>query len=112
MPIFTVIAFSALILAIVSMVFAIIGEYQFYWLSALGIYVFSFIAGFSIGQFTVGLTFVLLALAIGYTLGLIRNKLHLMVYLLSGTVIGALMVLFVDDYWLFFPLFKLMGGNG
>jgi hypothetical protein len=103
MPIFSVIAFSALIVAIVSIFFAIRGKYQFYWISAIGIYIFSFIAGFSIGQITVGLTFIPLTLAIGYSFGWIRNKIHSSIFLCLGILIGFLMVLYVDDAWLFFP---------
>ncbi|WP_245902264.1 hypothetical protein [Gracilibacillus dipsosauri] len=81
MPIFSVIAFSALFIAIVSIFFAIRGKYQFYWVSAVGIYVFSFLAGFSIGQMTVGLTFIPLTLAIGYSFGWIKNKMHSIIFL-------------------------------
>lgn len=38
MPIFSVIAFSALIVAMVSSFFAIKGKYQLYWISAIGIF--------------------------------------------------------------------------
>jgi carbon starvation protein CstA len=43
-------------------------------LAALGSYIFSLIAGFPIGHVTVGFTFVLFALAIGYFFRLIRKK--------------------------------------
>ncbi|WP_206747171.1 hypothetical protein, partial [Mycobacteroides abscessus] len=68
MLIFSVIAFAALIISVVSTLSAIKGKSQHYWYAALGVYIFSLIAGFSIGQITVGFTFVLLALAIGYSL--------------------------------------------
>ena len=68
---FSEIAFSALIVAIVSTFFAIKGKYHLYWISAVGIYIISFLAGFSIAQMTVGLT-----LAIGYSFGRIKNKTH------------------------------------
>lgn len=105
MPIFSVIAFFALIVAIVSTFFAIKGKYQLYWISAFGIYIFSFIAGFSIGQLTVGLTFIPLTLAIGYSLGWIKNKVHSIIFLCLGTLIGFLMVIYVGDL-LFYPLFS------
>lgn len=74
MVIYSVIAFSALILAIVSTFAAIKGKYQFYWISAIAIYVFSFLAGFSIGQITVGLTFIPLTLVIGHSFGWIKKQ--------------------------------------
>lgn len=104
MPIFTVIAFSALIVSIVSTFFAVIGKHQFYWIASIGIYIFSLIAGFSIGQITIGLTFVLLALAIGYSFNLVKNKLHLTTCVGLGFLVGVLMVFYVDDYWLFYPI--------
>jgi hypothetical protein len=105
--IFSLIAFSALIISIVSTFLAIRGKYQFYWISAIGIYFFSFIAGFSIGQMTIGLTFLPLTLAIGYSFGWIKNKIHSIIFLCLGILIGFLMVLYVDDAWLFYPLLPL-----
>lgn len=104
MVIFSVIAFAALIIASVSAFFAIKGKHQLYWTAAIGIYIFSFISGFSIGQMTVGFTFVPLALAIGYTFNKIKNKTHFITFLVVGFLVGLLVVSFVDDSWLFFPL--------
>ena len=101
--IYSVIAFSALIIAIVSAIAAIKGKYRFYWISAIAIYIFSFLAGFSIGQITVGLTFIPLLLAIGHSLGWIKNKKHSGIFVGIGINIGFLMVTYVDDAWLFFP---------
>jgi len=108
MFIFSFIAFSALIISIVTAFFAINGKHRFYWISAIGIYIFSFIAGFSIGQLTVGLTFIPLILAIGYTFGWIKTKMHNMIFVSLGVFIGILMVVFVDDAWLFFPFWFLI----
>lgn len=106
MLIFSVIAFFALIVAIVSTFFAIKGRYHLYWVSAIGIYVFSFLAGFSIGQMTVGLTFIPLTLAIGYSFGWIKNKKQSSLFLCLGILIGFLMVIYVGNL-LFYPLFTL-----
>ncbi len=105
--IFSVIAFSALVIAIVATILAIKGKYQLYWISAVGIYTFSFLAGFSIGQITVGLTFIPLTLAIGYSFGWIKNKISNIIFISIGILIGFLMVLYVDDAWLFFPFWFL-----
>ncbi|MFC0561452.1 hypothetical protein [Halalkalibacter alkalisediminis] len=107
MPIFSVIAFTSLIVAIVSLFFAIRSKYQFYWISAIGIYIFSFLAGFSIGQMTVGLTFIPLTLVIGYSFGCIKNKTHGIIFLCLGIIIGFLMVMYVGNL-LFYPLFPLL----
>jgi hypothetical protein len=105
MEIVYAIAFIALIIAGFSTVFATKGYYRLYWISAIGIYIFSYLA-FPIGQFTVGLTFVLLILAIGYSFGLIRNKIQKVIFLCLGTLIGFLMVIYLRDD-LFYPLFPL-----
>lgn len=107
MPILTIIAFSALVVAIVSTFFAIKGKHQLYWIATIGIYIFSFLAGFSIGQITVGLTFLPLALAVGYSLNLIKNGLSFTIFLVIGFLVGLIMVFFVDDVWLFFPFLIL-----
>lgn len=109
--IFSVIAYTTLLISIVLIFFAIKGKHQLYWIATIGIYFFSFITGFSIGQITVGFTFVLLALAIGYSFKLIKNKLHFTTCLGVGFLVGFFMIAFVDDSWLFFPisLLELMG---
>jgi len=103
LPIFSIIAFSALVVAIVSLVIAISGKHRHYWICAIAIYIFSFIAGFSIGQLTVGLTFIPLSLAVGLSFGWIRRKSDYLWSVGAGTLIGVIVVLFVDDYWTFFP---------
>ncbi|WP_245809664.1 hypothetical protein [Cohnella massiliensis] len=103
MLIFSIIAFSALAVAMVSLIIAISGKHRYYWITAIGIYIFSFIAGFSIGQLTVGLTFIPLALAIGLSLGWIKRKSDYVLSVGVGTVMGVIVVMFVDDYWTFFP---------
>jgi hypothetical protein len=100
---YSFVAFLALAGTILSIIFAIKGKHQLYWSAALCIYLFSLLAGFSIGQLTVGLTFVCMSLAIGYTLKLINNRFHQAAFLLLGIVIGLFMVVFVDDSVIFFP---------
>jgi sulfite exporter TauE/SafE len=85
------------------MVLAAKGNRKLYWVAAVAAYIFSFIAGFSIGQLTIGLVFIPLLLAIGYTLNLIKNKIQAALFLLLGIATGVVMVLYVDDAWLFFP---------
>jgi hypothetical protein len=104
---FTVIAFVSLLVSVTSIIFAIIGYHQLYWVSALGIYIFSFLAGFTIGQFTVGLTFIYLSLAVGYSLRRIKRKADYSLFAGAGLIIGVTIVTFVDDYWTFLPFWTL-----
>ncbi|MFD2656871.1 hypothetical protein [Gracilibacillus thailandensis] len=100
---YTILAYSSLTVALLSVVLAVSGKRYYYWVSAIGIYIFSFLAGFSIGQLTVGLTFIPLVLAVGYTFGWIKNKAQILIVLSIGVLIGIIMVFFVDDKWVFLP---------
>jgi hypothetical protein len=97
-----------LLIAFVTALFAIRGNYRYYWVSAIGIYLFSFLAGFSIGQLTIGFTFIPLSLAIGHTFGWVKTRAHSILFVGLGVFVGFLMVLFVDDAWLFFPFWFLI----
>jgi hypothetical protein len=99
--------FLALAIAIVTVSLAIKGNYKYYWIAAIGIYIFSFLAGFSIGQLTIGLTFIPLSLAIGHTFGWLKTRVHRVLFVSLGVLIGAITILFVDDAWLFFPFWFL-----
>lgn len=103
-----VIAYVSLLISIVSVIFALKGVHQLYWISAVGIYIFSFLAGFSIGQFTIGLTFIFLSIAIGYTFGRIKGKVDYSIFGGAGILLGFLIVTFVDDYWTFLPFWLLL----
>ncbi|HET7658526.1 MAG TPA: hypothetical protein VFK37_09555 [Bacillales bacterium] len=100
---FTMIAYSALLLTFI-MASVAIKHPQFYWVAAGCIYVFSAMAGFSIGQLTVGLTFVFLVLALGYSFGWIKGKGQHSLAVGAGILIGGFAVLYVDDFWLFYPV--------
>jgi hypothetical protein len=103
----TVIAYMSLLVSVMSFIFAIKVAYQLYWFSAIGIYIFSFLAGFTIGQFTVGLTFVFLGLAIGYSLGRIKGKADYFLFAGVGIITGFIMVVYVGS-WVFLPFWKLL----
>jgi uncharacterized membrane protein len=104
----TVIAYVSLLVFVTCFIIAIKGPHQLYWISAVGIYVFSFIAGFTFGQFTVGLTFVCLSLAIGYSFRWIKGKADYTLFTAVGIIVGGIIVKFVDDYWTFLPFWALL----
>jgi hypothetical protein len=101
--IFSVIALFAVATVIWSTFHAIKGNYRLYWISALGLYVFSFIAGFSIGQLTVAFIFIPLILALGYSFGWIKGHVQAVIFLCLGVVISGFVVLFDVGNWLFLP---------
>ncbi|WP_042463270.1 hypothetical protein [Neobacillus dielmonensis] len=101
---FSLILILSLILFILSISFALKGKKRYYYLAAIAIYIFSLIASWSIGQITVGLTSIFLALAIGYSLNLIKTRLQITICSGIGMLIGLFVVFFIDDAYLFFPL--------
>lgn len=103
----TAIAYGSLLICIMSVILAIKGIHQLYWISALSIYVFSFIAGFTIGLLTVGFTFVFLSLAIGYSLGRIKGKVNYSLFAGAGIIAGFLMVVLLRS-WVFLPFWKML----
>ncbi|SEQ91277.1 hypothetical protein SAMN05216232_3679 [Virgibacillus subterraneus] len=100
---FTLIFYGFVLITLISVVLAIKGKPKMYWVSALCTYIFSFLGGFSIGQLTVGLTFVFIVLALAYSFNWVKSGLHYVAFLVLGFVIGGIMVVYVDDAWLFFP---------
>lgn len=102
--IFSLIAYLSLFLFLVTTIFAIKGDHKYYWFAAIFIYIFSMLGAFSVGLMTVGLTFILLTLAIGYSFQWIKTKRHALIGLGIGIVIAYILVVYVDDAYLFFPL--------
>src|SRR5690625_7675008 len=107
MPMFSIIAFSSLVIAMISTYFAIKGSSRLYWVSALAIYIFSFLAGFSIGQITVGFPFIPLALAIGCSFRWFTSKTDRMYLICLGVLLGFLMGSLQGEF-LFSPLLSLL----
>lgn len=103
----TAIAYGSLLVCVMSSILALKGIHQLYWVSAVSIYFFSFMAGFTIGLFTVGLTFVFLSLAIGYSLGRIKGKVQYSLFTGVGFIAGFLIVVIFGD-WVFLPFWKLL----
>lgn len=106
MLIFSILAYSFLAISVLSFIVALKGTSSLYWLSAFGMYFFSFLAGFSIGQFTVGLTFIPLALAIGHSFKWIKTTRQFYFVIIAATLFGMIIVLFNGNV-LFYPFFLL-----
>ena len=105
---FSILAFFTLFIFILTAVIAINGNHKYYWVAAVSIYIFSFFSGFSVGQVTVGLTFIMLTLAIGYSLKWIKTKVHTTIFVVIGFLIAYLLITFVDDGYIFYPFTLFM----
>lgn len=93
-----------IVITVIGLIKGLTGNYRWYILSAVGSYVFSFLSGFSIGLLTLIFTFISLSLLAGKVLGLIKNKKHLVLCALTGSVLWAVSIYSIDDYWLFLPM--------
>lgn len=106
--VFTVIFFGLALFTLVAAGLGVYGEPRWYWWAALSSYLCSFLGGFSIGLYLLSLTFVLLFLALGHSLRLLRAPWHSACAVGLGLGFWWLAVLKMDDALLYFP-FRLLG---
>ena len=99
--------FAAALVTLIGIGLAVSTSRRYLWLAALGSWVFSFLGSFSIGLYTLVLTFVLLALAVGFATGWIKSSAQALVAALAGVAVWAVAIYTVDDFWLFFPISAL-----
>lgn len=102
---YTILFYSLFLLFIITFILAINGRPALYWIAALSIYVCSFLGGFSIGQITVGLTFIPLTLGIASVFGLMKKRYQSALFAGVGLIIGVFAVIFIGNE-LFYPIFK------
>lgn len=81
---------------------------RWYWAAVISSWIASFLGAFSIGLYTLVITLVTLALAIGHSFGLVKRFHHALVAVVIGVVAWAALVLMVDDLILFYPLHKFL----
>lgn len=97
-----------LLLGLITACVGALGSKKWFWLSGLLFYILSFLGSFSIGGLTLSLTFVLWALALGYSLKLIKKPAHILLAILTGIALWALMVTTLDDAWWYLPFRVLL----
>ena len=102
--IYLTMGFLILIAVVFGTFFAIKGNHQFYWVSAIWIYLLSyFVLFFGVGNIIAVLSFVSLTLAIGYSFGWIKSMVSSIIFVSLGILIGIILVFLLGDY-LFYPL--------
>lgn len=107
MPIFSLLFLSLIGLTFAAIVYAILKTYHWYWVAAVASWIASFLSGFSIGLYVFSVTVVVTVLALGYTCGVIRRGWQALLAAVGGLVLWAVLIVYVDDYWLFFPIGRL-----
>jgi hypothetical protein len=82
---------------------------NWYFILSLCIYLFSFLAGFSIGLLTVSVAFILFALGIATLFNWNKKIWQSFVVGLIGFCTWLILVITIDDVYIFYPLAKLFG---
>ena len=100
--------YGAALVTLVAIGWALSGSRGALWMAVLASWTLSFLASFSIGTYTLVMTFVLLALAIGYSADWIETGTHRVLAALTGVLLWAFAVSTLDDAWLFLP-FTVLG---
>lgn len=81
---------------------------RLYWMTGLALYIFSFLAAWSIGLYLLVFPVVLWLLALARSLGWITKSWHYVPVTVLGIVIWYLSILYIDDFWLFLPFLPLV----
>lgn len=84
-------------------ILANVSNKNWYWVAGLCMYIFSFLASWSIGGYTLSVVFALWALAIGYSLKLIKKFYHAIIAVVVGLAVWFVMINTLDDVWWFLP---------
>lgn len=88
---------------LITIILAALSNRKWYWVAGLCMYIFSFLASWSIGGYTLSVAFVLWALAIGYSLKLIKKFYHAIIAVVVGIVAWAVIFNTLDDVYWFLP---------
>ncbi|WLD92843.1 hypothetical protein [Alkalihalobacillus sp. AL-G] len=102
--VFTILFFLFSILGIILSVSAIKNSSsKMYFFAGLLIYAVSFLGSFSIGLYILVFTFILWILAIANQLMLLKKPSHHLMYSILAVTVWFFAIIFIDDYWLFYP---------
>jgi hypothetical protein len=104
MSVLSIIAFLLLGIAVAVTLLGILSNYKWYWVAGILMYIFNYLAAFSIGLYTLSFTFVLWTLALAHSLGWIKRFRDSVAAVFIGLIIWIVVVSAVDDYWLFRPI--------
>lgn len=102
--VWVVVFYASVVLAWVCFLLSQLRSPRWHWGTVAVMYVASFLGSFSIGLYLLVVAFVSLALAVGHSLGRIKRWQHSAVAMLLGVVAWGVLVTYVDDAVLFFPL--------
>ncbi|MFD1416946.1 zf-HC2 domain-containing protein [Oceanobacillus jeddahense] len=106
--IFSVLAYVLLASSLFIFIWKVDGKSKKYWISAIFMYVFSALAGFSIGLYTVAIAFILFSLAIGHSFGKIKKRRHAIISIVIAIIIWWIVIHLYNGFWIFYPVIRLL----
>lgn len=101
-----IIAFGLIGITIAAAALGLVRNPRWYWVGAVSAYLVS--AGSVAGMLLVSASFVHLALALGHSAGWIRSPAQSVGAVIVGIAVWAVVAATVDDYWVFFPIPRLI----
>jgi hypothetical protein len=108
MPLLTVTYYSLVILVFSLICGAILVSVRLVWPAAIISHLVNFLGGFSIGLYTLIVTFVLVAIGIAHGSGWLKKPIHGVTATVLAIAFWAVAIRMIDDFWLFLP-FSLLG---
>ncbi|MDQ7094030.1 hypothetical protein REC12_10560 [Desulfosporosinus sp. PR] len=94
----TFVAFGSLGVALLTFLLGILHNPKWYYISALMMYIFSFMTGFSIGYYVLSVTFVLLALALVHSIVKVKRSVWNVLLSSVALIVGYVFWLIISSY--------------
>lgn len=109
--IFSVLAYTLLGASLLVFIWKTDGKGKKYWISGTFMYMFSALAGFSIGLYTLVIAFILFSLAIGHSFDKIKKRRQVIISIVVAIVVWVIVINIYNGFWIFYPviiLFELL----
>ncbi|WP_078380741.1 zf-HC2 domain-containing protein [Sutcliffiella halmapala] len=106
--IFSVLAYLLLGTSLLVFLWKVDSKSKKYWISGICMYLFSALAGFSIGLYTLSIAFILFTLAIGHSFGRIKKLHHSIISIVIALVLWCIAINIYGGFWAFYPVIQLL----
>ncbi len=107
-----VLTFGSLVITSLSILLAIEGRKWLYWVGGISMYFFSFMTGFSIGLYALGISFAIFALALAHTMKWITSFRSSFITVIIALAIWGASIMLLDDAVLFLPIILILKAFG
>lgn len=109
--IFSVLAYLLLGTSLLVFLWKVDSKSKKFWISGICMYLFSTLAGFSIGLYTLSIAFILFTIAIGHSFERIKKQHHSIISIVVALVLWGIAINIYGGFWVFYPaimLFELL----